>query len=275
LKIALIADIHHALAGDGDFDVRSVVEAFVARAVETEADALIDLGDRIDDCDAVTDFARTAELAEIFARFPGPRVHLKGNHDVVNLDSGGHERIFGRRPNNEVIDLGDLRVIGWQPSVRLDRRTGFPPAAGELDWLLAALSSDDRPAIIATHIPVSGASMTGNYYFENNPDFATYPDHAEIRRAVEQTGRAALWISGHVHWNSFATVGNIRHLTIQSASETFTTNSEPAGAFADLTITGAIARLEVFGHDPLTIEMPFEVSAARRWPQPRPQVQRS
>ena len=214
MRIAIISDIHFSGAKAGQFDVRSVVEEFVEWANRIDADLI--LGDRIDDIDHATDLANASAVARIFEGFKGPRVHLLGNHDVVNLTGDDHRTLFGRLPGHQAFDFGELRVLAWEPSVLLDRKFGFPPAGQDLGWLIEALQSDERPATIISHIPVSGATMTGNYYFENNSDFATYPDHVNIRRAVEGTGSAALWLSGHVHWNSNSNVAGIRHLTVQT-----------------------------------------------------------
>ena len=274
MRIAIISDIHFAGARAGQFDVRSVVNEFVEWANRIDATLIIDLGDRIDDIDHATDLVNASAVARIFEGFKGPRVHLLGNHDVVNLTGDDHRTLFGRLPGHTALDLGELRVLAWEPPVLLDRKLGFSPAGEELGWLIEALQSDSRPAIIVSHIPVSGASMTGNYYFENNSDLATYPDHADIRRAVEKTGRAALWLSGHVHWNSNSNVAGIHHITVQSASETYTTLPEPACAYALLDIEHSTARLEVFGGDTLQIEMPFRPSGSSPWPLPRPRVDR-
>jgi Icc protein len=275
MRIAIISDIHFAGAAAGEFDVLTVVDEFVDWAIDLKADLLIDLGDRIDDIDRPTDLANAGELARIFERFLGPRIHLLGNHDVVNLTGEDHGRLFGRPPGHQAVDLGALRVLAWEPSVLLSRKLGFPAASSELDWLTKTLAGDNRPAIIVSHIPVSGAAMTSNYYFENNADFATYPDHADIRQAVEQTGRAALWLSGHVHWNSNSNVAGVRHVTVQSASERYTTMPDPACGYAMLEIDNSTARLEVFGRDPMTLEMPFVASGTRPWPKPRPRVARA
>lgn len=272
MKLAIITDIHHAPASSGGIDIRPVVESFVAAAISERADVLVDLGDRHDDFDRETDLHLARELAEIFARFPRPRLHLRGNHDVVNLTDDDHEVLLGRRPGGAVLDLGVCRLVVWEPSVTFNRQVGFPPAAGDLPWLLDTLNADERPAIIATHIPLSGASMAGNYYFENNAGFATYPDHAEIRDAVEATGRAAMWLSGHVHWNSLATVGNLRHVTIQSTSETYTTAPDAACSWAILEVDHGSATLTVHGKDPLYVRIPFARSGDRPWPTPRPHV---
>jgi Icc protein len=275
MRIAIISDIHFAGATAGQFDVRPVVEAFVDWANRLDADLLLDLGDRVDDIDRAADLDNASALARIFGLFKGRRIHLLGNHDVVNLTGEDHRQLYGRLPGHQALDLGECRLLAWEPSVRLDRRLGFPPAGEELGWLTDALGSDERPAIVVSHIPVSGAAMTGNYYFENNPDLATYPDHAEIRRAVGQTGRAALWLSGHVHWNSSANVAGIRHLTVQSASETYTTMPDPACTYALLEIEQSTARLEVFGRDAMRVEMPFRPSGSSPWPEPRTRVSRT
>jgi 3',5'-cyclic-AMP phosphodiesterase len=210
MKIAIITDIHYGGPDPGVFDVRAIVDKFVQWARRLEVDLLLDLGDRIDEVDRTTDLANAGELARIFGRFPGKRVHLRGNHDVVNLSAGDHEALFGTPAGHHAIDLGETRLLVWQPSVLLDRAVGFPETQPELGWLSRTLADDARPAIIASHIPVSGASMISNYYFEHNDDFATYPDHAAVRSAIAERGRVAMWLSGHVHWNSIAEVAGIR-----------------------------------------------------------------
>jgi len=272
MKLAIISDIHHAPPTPGSEDIRPVVEAFVQAAIAWGADALLDLGDRSDDIDRQTDLQLATELASIFAGFEGPRLHLRGNHDVVNLTDDDHAALFGRRPGHTILDLGDCRLLVWEPSVTFSRSVGFPPAGGDLAWLIDALNADDRPAIIASHIPLSGGTMIGNYYFENNASFATYPDHAEIRRAVERTGKAALWLSGHVHWNSLTTMSNLRHVTIQSTSETFTTAPKSAQSWARLETSGSSMTLRVHGNDPLELTMPFLRSGDQAWPEPRARV---
>jgi predicted phosphodiesterase len=127
-----------------------------------------------------------------------------------------------------------------------------------LDWLVEALASNAKPAIVATHVPMSKQAMTGNHYFENNnQSLSTYPDHARVRAAVEATGKAAVWISGHVHWNSFTTIRGIHHLTMQSFSERSMTFPNPAEAYGLLEIGTDSITYQVFGRDPLTLKLPF------------------
>jgi len=268
LKIAIVTDIHHGPtshnkeAGWNSLDaLRRVIDC----AIEEQVDLLLDLGDHISDTCAEADYIVATEVAELFKTFPCQRVHVMGNHDVANLDVADNEAIYGESMQSRVVDLGVCRLIVWQPRVEITMGIGLPAAEPSLAWLVAALNADERPAIIATHVPLSGHSQTGNYYFENNPKYASYPDHQRVRQAVEATGKAALWLSGHVHWNTVTQINNLPHITIQSLSERFTTFPKTAESWALLTLTDNELSLEVRGNDPFYVRLPFNRSGDKPW----------
>jgi Icc protein len=268
MKIAIITDIHHGPQShtkEAGWDGLPHLRRFIDRAIAEKADLVLDLGDHLSDTNHDDDHRYATELAEIFKTFPGKRVHILGNHDVNNLSIADNEAIFGQSMASSVHDLGDIRLIAWQPDVKIEMGVGLSDAKPHLEWLIDALNADERPAIIATHVPLSGHSQIGNYYFERNAHYSTYPDHADVRRAVEATGKAALWLSGHVHWNTVTNVGNINHITIQSLSERFTTMPMTAAASAELNINGGAFTLDVFGNDPFHLRLPFRKSGDRPW----------
>lgn len=271
MKIAIITDIHHGPLShtkDPAWQGLPAVRAFVERANAEGADLILDLGDHISDTSRDADRQAMAEVVEAFQGFDGRRVHVLGNHDVANLSVEDNEEIFGQSMEGAVHDLGDFRLIAWQPDVFITRGVGFAETGEHLDWLLEALDADERPAIIATHVPLSGHSQIGNFYFQRNPHYSTYPDHARVRSAVEATGKAALWLSGHVHWNTVTNVGNVQHVTIQSLSERFTTAPLTAAAYADLEIKDGQFTIDVMGNDPFHARLPFRRSGDRPWMAP-------
>jgi hypothetical protein len=277
VKISIITDIHHGppspscpYTKDPAWPVLPAVERFIDHAIAEQADVVLDLGDHIADADHDSDWRHASELAAVFSRFPGERVHLLGNHDVINLSVADNEAIFGCPFESRAIELGGLRLIAWQPGVAFDHENGgsFAPVADQLDWLVEALLGDDRPAIIATHVSLSGRSQIGNYYHQRHPHYSSYPDHAKVREAVERTGRAALWLAGHSHWNTLTNVGNVQHITIQSLSERFTTYPMTAAAHATLQIRDGQFTLDVHGNDPFHVRLPFRKSGDRPWLRP-------
>ncbi|MFB9949026.1 metallophosphoesterase family protein [Rhizobium puerariae] len=273
MKIAVITDIHHGPLShtkDPDWNGLPVLREFIDRAVAEKADLVLDLGDHISDTTHEADHRAMSEVAEIFKAFPGRRVHVLGNHDVVNLSIAENEEIFGQSMASAVTDLGDFRLVAWQPGVVITRGVGFANAADHLDWLVETLNADERPAVIATHVPLSGHSQTGNYYFQRSPHYSTYPDHETVRKAVEATGKAALWLSGHVHWNTVTNIGNVQHVTIQSLSERFTTAPLTAAAHALVEIRDGQFTVDVHGNDPFHARLPFRRSGDRPWMAPMP-----
>lgn len=266
MKIAIITDIHHGPQShtkEAGWDGLPVLRQFIERAIAEKVDLVLDLGDHISDTTHANDYRMASEVAEIFKTFPGKRVHVLGNHDVSNLSVADNEAIFDQSMASSVTDLGDVRLIAWQPDVKITMGIGFNKASTHLDWLVEALNADERPAIIATHVPLSGHSQIGNYYFQRNAQYSTYPDHDVVRAAVEATGKAALWLSGHVHWNTVTNVGNVQHVTIQSLSERFTTMPSTAAAYADLEVSGSQFTVDVHGNDPFHVRLPFRKSGDR------------
>lgn len=271
MKIAIVTDIHHGPVSHTKkegWDGLAVLSGFIDWAEANGADMILDLGDHISDTSRENDLRVMGEVVATFERSKLPRVHVLGNHDVAKLSVADNEQLFGTSMQSRVHDLGAFRLIAWQPDVEIRWPHGFVETRAHLDWLIETLNADPRPAIIATHVPVSGHSQIGNYYFERNPQFSTYPDHERIRAAVEATGKVAAWLSGHVHWNTITTIAGIRHITIQSMSERFTTMPEPAAAFAMLEITEGELDLVVHGEDPFAARMPFRASGVRPWMQP-------
>ena len=270
IRLCLVTDIHHGKpsftkAGPAALGLMEEFRRFVA---ETRPDAVLDLGDRISDEARDSDLVLEQEIAEAFAPIACPRFHIDGNHDRDHLDVADNDRILGRTAHHETVDLGDWRLVLWRADARLHRPDGFALVEADLIWLARIVRAADRPLVIVSHVPVSGHSQVGNYWFENNPLYATYPSADRIRAVLRQARVPVVWFSGHVHWNTLTTVDGIAHITLQSLTETFTTQGEPAGAFALLELSDRVL-WRVHGRDP------FEWSAgraelARRWMTPLP-----
>lgn len=270
VRLCLVTDIHHGKpsftkAGPAALGLMAEFRRFVD---ETRPNAVIDLGDRISDEARDSDLVLEAEIAEAFAPIGFPRFHIDGNHDRDHLTAGDNDRILGRSAHHETLDLGDWRLAVWRADARLHRPAGFALIEADLLWLADVVRRADRPLVVVSHVPVSGHSQVGNYWFENNPQYATYPSADRIRAVLRQARVPVIWISGHVHWNTLTTVDGIAHITLQSLTETFTTQGEAAGAFALLELSDTVL-WRVHGRDPFTWSAD-RADLARRWMTPLP-----
>lgn len=268
-RIAIVTDIHHGAVshtkrGDTALDL---LTRFTDWANAEAPDLVLDLGDRISDADPQTDAGLEREVAEVFTRLKMPVHHVCGNHDRDNLTVTQNAEILGTPLESEVIDLGDWQLAVWRAEAKIFRdrpmRT-FDLPEQDLLWLSRTMQRADKPTLVASHVPLSGHSQIGNYYFQRNPSVSTYPQADRVREALSQAKVPLACVAGHVHWNTVTTVDGIPHLTQQSLTESFTTQGEPARAWGMLTLDSTI-HWQVFGDDPFEARL---TPSARRWTPP-------
>lgn len=275
VRIALVADIHHgapSLTKRGDTALELMSE-FSRFANDARPDLVIDLGDRISDVDRDRDLVLQREVAEAFRAVDAPISHINGNHDRDHLAVSDNEDILGQSLGHQTIDIGSWRVVLWRADTLIRRGgqwPGFRLAEADLLWLSRTVREADRPLLIAGHVPISGHSQVGNYYFENNPASSTYPQADRARAMLAQARQPVVCIAGHVHWNTITPIDGIVHLTQQSLTESFTTGGEPAGAMGLIEL-GDTVDWRVVGADPVSFSFR---PVAERWIPPVPQFAR-
>lgn len=271
MRIAIVTDIHHGLPSHtkrGDAAL-ALLERFAGFVATEKPDLVLDLGDRISDIDHATDLRLEREVAEALSVIDAPIHHVCGNHDRDYLSVSENAEILGQSLENELIDLDDWTLALWRAEAKIHRepgRRGFDLPETDLLWLAQTAAAAEKPLLVASHVPVSGHSQIGNYYFENTPEASRYPQSPRVRAALAKAPVPVLAIAGHVHWNTVTTVDGIPHLTQQSLTESFTTQGEPAAAWGMLEL-GATCHWQVFGHDPFEARV---TPQARRWTVPHP-----
>ncbi|HMQ57604.1 MAG TPA: metallophosphoesterase [Rhizobiaceae bacterium] len=270
-RIAIVADIHHgkpSATKRGDAAL-PLMDEFARFANDAKPDLVIDLGDRISDENRDTDLVLEREIAEAFRPVSAPIRHINGNHDRDHLEVADNEVIFGQPMASETLDIGDWRIVLWRADAKIHRGpgvSGFVLREADLLWLSRTVQAADRPLLVVSHVPVSGHAQTGNYYFQNNPQFSTYPMADRARAALSQARVPVVCLAGHVHWNTVTNVDGVTHLTQQSLTESFTTQGEPAGAYGLIEL-GDTVSWRVEGRDPFAHAFRPAVS---RWTPPLP-----
>ncbi|RMC36025.1 metallophosphoesterase family protein [Paracoccus alkanivorans] len=268
-RIAIITDIHHGAPshtkrGDTALDL---LTAFTDWANAERPDLVLDLGDRISDIDSQTDARLEREVAEIFARLDMPVHHICGNHDRDHLSVAENEEILGAKLDNELIDLGEWQLALWRADARIHREhpgPGFYLPETDLLWLSRVAQQAEKPMLVASHVPMSGHSQIGNYYFQRNSAASTYPQADRARAALTQSRVPTACIAGHVHWNTVTTVDGIPHITQQSLTESFTTGGEPARSWGMLTLSDTV-HWQVIGDEPFEARL---TPSTMRWTPP-------
>lgn len=274
-KICIVADIHHGTdttTKKGTAAARLMAEFAVFCDAEAP-DMVIDLGDRISDVDHDTDLVLEHEAKAMFTPIVQPVHHICGNHDRDYITVAENEQILRQSLANETIDLDGWTVVLFRADAKVHRDPdgirSFTMPEADLVWLADVIANATKPLAIFSHVPLSGHDQTGNYYFQNKPEFSRYPNTECIRAAIESARVPVISFSGHVHWNTLTTIKGVPYVTIQSLTETFTTHPEPSGAMAVLELGSDEIALDVRGLDAFRLRLPVQ-QMARRWLTPLP-----
>ncbi|MCP3939686.1 MAG: metallophosphoesterase-domain-containing protein [Actinomycetia bacterium] len=270
LHLALVTDIHNgrkSLTKRGSLAI-PLLDRFAEFLASEAPDLVIELGDRVTDTNHESDRAALEQVAETFASLEMPRFHLMGNHDLVNLSLDDNRECLGQDLTSSSLDIKGWHLVLWQADVEMTATHEPALTDDDLAWLEADLAATDLPAIVFSHVPLDGASMTGNFYFQANPQFGGYRNVDEAQRIISEAQNVALCVAGHVHWNNISRIDGVPYISLQSLTESFTTQGDACASWATLELG---RRLRWIGHGEDPIEVTVELGAPhRRWTPPLP-----
>jgi Icc protein len=268
LRIGLIADLHN---GPNPVITRGVqaialLENALKRIHRARVDMVVDLGDRINSGDRHSEQERLGQAADLLREIPEQRVHLLGNHDIDHLSPGDNERALQTECVSRVVRVGEWELLFWYANVNPGPH-GYTLNTGDLEWLDHASAQLSRPTLLFSHIPIGGAPITGNRYFEKLPAGAACYSNAERAREIVRRQEAIVaCIAGHTHWNTIHLADGVPHITVQSVTQSFTVPDKPTACHGILTLRQDRFRLEVVGNDPFIVERPIPSGDSRQLP---------
>jgi predicted phosphodiesterase len=228
VRFGVVTDIHYAdidAAGartyrESDAKLAECVQVMNAKGVAF----LVELGD-FKDQDKTPDEARTLKYLEkiesVFAVFKGPRYHVIGNHDTDSLSKA---QFLAAAPNAGIVPnatrytfvSGGVRFVVLDASHKGD---GSDYDHGNFDWgdsnvdapqiawLAKTLGASLEPVVVLVHQQLDG---TGAYYVKNA---------AEVREAIERSGKVVAVLQGHRHEGAFSTINGIPYFTFRGLIE--------------------------------------------------------
>lgn len=221
--------------------------ACIQTMIEAKPAFVIGLGDFVDgrmSFDADTGHLKRIE--GIFRRFPGPRYHVLGNHDLDQFTKEQFCKATDTPAPHYGFDAGPFRCVVLDACYREDLtayRAGdflwtdswIPPE--EQKWLEAELKKTDRKALVFVHQPLDDEE--GAHGVRNAPD---------VRRILEESRKVVAVFQGHNHRGGYRKIRAIPYFTMCGMVEG---NGPENNAYALVTVspTGAI-RIKGFGAQP-------------------------
>jgi calcineurin-like phosphoesterase family protein len=260
-RIAVITDIHHGPPIYHEGVLRKLGHRALGLTADFVAhmnsmvrpDAVVHLGDAIEDESAPVDRGRYREVIEILNGLDAPLLHATGNHDEINLSAADLHALRGPEAllAPVTIEGHDLYILSTHSDL-----TRCWVEAEDLDRLFVQLHSSDNPAILFTHHPIDGRDLTGNFWFEALPHLALVENAADVRELLDRHPRVRVAVNGHVHWSRVGEIDGRRYVSVQSVTENIAPpDREPvaAAAWALLTLDGLEVDVQLFGNPPASL----------------------
>ena len=258
--LALVTDLHFGPEARFEGKLRKLSHhagALASRFVEemndgVRPDMVVNLGDDIEDESRELDLERYRECQAILRRAKAPLVNVAGNHDTINLKQsdllsiwgGGEERLFYS------FDRGGFHFAVLHTVERKGVDVHVP--AAQIVWLSEDLARTKLPSVVLMHHSASEQALEDSFWFARHPHLALAKNRADVRRAIEESGKVRAVFNGHLHRNNLDVIGGIPYVTVQSLIENLDEDApgRPAAAHAVVRLEERRMVVRVRGNDP-------------------------
>jgi alkaline phosphatase len=221
VRFGLITDLHYAdkpAAGTRYYrETPAKLDEAVKRFSAEKPDFTVELGDLVDAApDVETELRWLETIAKEFSAIPGPKHCVLGNHCVDTLTKDEFLKGVDQRRSFDSFDAGEHHFILLDACFRSDgepygrKNSKWYDAnipAHELDWLQSDLAKSSLPTIVFAHQRLDG------------DDRHCVKNAAEVRGALEQSGRVLAVFQGHSHQNDHRELNGIHYATLAAMIE--------------------------------------------------------
>ncbi len=258
LTLGFVTDLHFGPQARFDGKLRKLTHRageLASAAVEAlnsvGVDALVNLGDDIEDESPALDLERYQECHGILRRSASPLINVAGNHDTIHLKARELLEVWGRSGRLYY----SLDVKGWHLVVlhTVERRdTDIRVDAEQLRWLRDDLAATRLPTAVLMHHSASEQELDDSRWFSRAPHLALVQNRVELRAVFEASGVVRAVFNGHLHRNHLDVVRGIPYVTFQSVIENLDDDApgRPAGTWAIARLGPERVVVRVRGADP-------------------------
>ena len=224
VRFGLFADAHYAQLVYGDRhcgDSLEKLSACIAVFNQLDVDFVACLGDLIDKAeDKETELGYLAAMRRIFEEYRGERHYLVGNHDVATLTKAEYLTHCGCQRAYYAFVRGGVRFVVLDGNCHADGRDfkagdfAWDQAwigPGQLAWLEDELGRGvGQPIMVLCHENLDDRTENGV------SDAHVVRNAAQVRGALEQSGRVRAVFQGHYHPGLHRVVNGIPYIGLRA-----------------------------------------------------------
>lgn len=239
ITLAFVTDIH---AGElieyrPGKEALGLLGRFVEHINGLDVDAVIELGDRVNNVDGSHDYAVQEQVQEVLCHLAPPRFSLSGNHDVHYVTKEDNQQITGMPSSYYSSIVSNFRLIFIDTADPVQGHCGGYVSAPQLDWLKGEVAMDTLPTLVFGHHPIIDQNQEGNPFFVDLPGEEKIGNSGEVLEILLNGKNVKAYFNGHVHWFYASREQSIRSFSIPSLLESYPLKEHAPGRYALATIS--------------------------------------
>lgn len=220
IRAGIVTDIHYGIDVGSKLGSKAprLMTAFAKAASLYQPDFVVDIGDRISGRNPRDDRVCMEALQTYFNRLAVPVYTVIGNHDIRFLTRADNEQITGRPASSWSMDYGPIHFLFWNPEI-IRNAAGLHVRPEDIDWLRDDLSKTDKRSLVFSHIPLDHEPPAAPNPHEHIAMRFHLSESGKIRKVLEESGKVALCMSGHVHRNHRSQINGVHYVSQQSLTQ--------------------------------------------------------
>lgn len=193
LTLGIFGDLHAGL--DNWKYKRMLVCSMMDFFKSRQVDAVLDLGDRIQEHSRLEDLKLTSLIRQELTQFKTPVFHLHGNHDTVYAQKSVLNGVLEKQYGYEIHMFNGFQLV------LLDSTDPKPTyiSKQQAEWLDSVLNKSISPIVIFSHHPVCAIDISSHPYFSVHRNEAMIKNWKEIQTNILNNSHVLGVFQGHLH----------------------------------------------------------------------------
>lgn len=233
IRLALVTDIHAGKLIEcrpGE-EAIGLLDQFVSFVNGKQVDAVIELGDRVNNANHDDDMKNLKAVVESLSALHCPWYSVIGNHDVHYLSKGENLKALDIQAPYHVVRLKGFTCIFLDTTDPIWGHCGGAMSETQLHWLERELSKDTTVKLVFGHHPLTDQNQDGNPFFVPLPGEDTIRDNAMVRHILQNGNNVLAYFDGHVHWFYACKDQGIAFVSVPSLLEAYPVKEQAPGRF--------------------------------------------